>query len=1137
MTRAFPRKVDTGFLSGNATRQKSYVELSAASNFSFLHGASHAEELVVQAKRLELSGLSITDRNSVAGVVRGHMAAKEAKLSFVPGCRLIFMDGSPDIFVWPEDREAWGNLCELLSLGKRRAPKGECHLSLEDLLSHGHGLLMAIHPGKKSITELEVSIGKLTDAFGDQLYLGLARFYGNADQRRMSELKCLSGDTKIPLIALGDVLYHKPKRRFLQDVITCIREGETLTTIGTKLEANAERHLRSTDEMLRLFKGYEELVTRTAELFGRVNFSLDELKYQYPDDPTFEELGGKPTPSQAALEQLTQIGLQRRYPDGAPQKVLDAIEHETTLIRKLDYAPYFLTVYDMVRFARSQGILCQGRGSAANSAVCYCLGITEVDPDMVDLLFERFISEERNEPPDIDVDFEHERREEVIQYIYGKYGREKAGLAATVVTYRARSAIREVGKVFGLSDDAITAISGTKWGSWSREIGSEDAKRAGLDPNDKHLLQMLEIAQEIVGFPRHLSQHVGGFVITRDRLSSLIPIENAAMEDRTIVEWDKDDLESLGMLKIDVLALGMLTCIRKAFDFLQLHYDRKETLSSLKDGDVPTYDMICRADTIGVFQIESRAQMSMLPRLRPRKYYDLVIEVAIVRPGPIQGNMVHPYLKRRQGKEEVKYPSKALEGVLGKTLGVPLFQEQAMNIAIVAAEFSPGEADKLRRAMATFRRVGTIGSFHKKMVEGMVKNGYEREFADHCFKQIEGFGEYGFPESHAASFALLVYVSCWLKCHYPDVFCAAILNSQPMGFYAPAQLIRDAREHGVDVRPVDINHSDWDSALEPDAKPQPINSQHREMADTMKNTHAVRLGLRQVKGFGEQDAEKLIANRNKGYDSVRDLWMRSGLPRRGIEKLAEADCFRSIGLDRREALWAVKALDPLSSAERLPLFAMADHGNLQNEPEVHLPAMPIGEHVMIDYQSLTFSLKAHPISFLRSKLLQRRYVRNANLRELPSGRTVTVAGLVLVRQRPGSAKGVIFETIEDETGVANIIVWPKTFEKYRNLVLGSRCVGIRGKLQNVDNVIHVVANHVEDLTPMLSTLHDCDVEIESLANADEVRRPVEDIRQKIKPASRLQRLLRDAPELKTDYVKLAAQKEVLTILPKGRNFH
>ncbi|MBN4066227.1 error-prone DNA polymerase [Ahrensia sp. AH-315-G08] len=1114
-----------------------YAELAAASNFSFLRGASHCEELVVRARELHLGGLALTDRNSVAGVVRAHMAAKEAKLPYASGCRLVFMDGTPDIFVWPRDRKAWGVLCELLSLGKRRASKGECHLALPDLLENGEGLLMAIHPADHKPQVLEKYLARLSRAFGDHVYLGLLRTYNRTDQRRMAKIAQVAQTTRVPLLALGDILYHKAERRPLQDVITCIREGKKLTTIGTKLEANAERHLRATDDMLRLFKGYEAAVFRTMEMFRRIQFSLDELQYQYPDDPVFEELGNVSYPSQEALERLTQIGLKRRYPGGAPDKVIKQIAHENTLIKKLGYAPYFLTVYDIVRFARGEKILCQGRGSAANSAICYCLGITEVNPSLVDLLFERFISEERNEPPDIDVDFEHERREEVIQYIYEKYGRANAGLAATVVTYRSRSAIREVGKVFGLSDDVISAISGMRWGSSSGGVNDDDAKRAGLDPTDKHLAQMLDLAQQITGFPRHLSQHVGGFVIARDRLSSLIPIENAAMEDRTIVEWDKNDLECLNMLKIDILALGMLTCIRKAFKFLQVEYGRTETLASIRDDDTPTYDMICRADTVGVFQIESRAQMSMLPRLRPRTYYDLVIEVAIVRPGPIQGNMVHPYLKRRQKKEPVIYPSKELEQVLSKTLGVPLFQEQAMNIAIVAAKFSPGEADKLRRAMATFRRVGTISTFHTKMVEGMVANGYEREFADHCFRQIEGFGEYGFPESHAASFALLVYVSCWLKCHYPDVFCAAILNSQPMGFYASGQLIRDAREHGVEVRAVDINHSNWDAKLEPQEKPGAIRPQHEEMRRVMKNARAVRLGLRQVKGFGKDDGETLTAARHKGYDSVRDLWMRSGLTRRAIEKLAEADCFRSLGLDRRAALWAVKALDPLSSAERLPLFALADHSDLQKEQEIALPPMPLGEHVMIDYQSLSFSLKAHPLHFLRAQLRARNFIQNVELQKLRSGRIVTVAGLVLVRQRPGSAKGVIFETIEDESGVANIIIWPKTFEKYRKLVLSSRCVGIRGKLQNVDNVIHIVAHHIEDLSPMLAVLHEDDNPIESLAHVDEVRRPVIENSQQAKPMSKLQRLLRGAPELRDDLEKLARQKNTLKALPKGRNFH
>jgi DNA-directed DNA polymerase III PolC len=1118
-----------------------YCELAATSNFSFLCGASHAEELVVEAKRLGLSGLALTDRNSLAGVVRAHMAAEEADIAFAVGCRLVFVDGTPDILVWPLDRTGYGNLCELLTLGKRRASKGKCHLYLEDLLKGGGRLAIALVPGQRLDGGVEHVLGDLRKEFGPNVRLALYRRYARQDERRLAISAAIARRAEVPLLAIGDVLYHRPRRRFLQDVLTCIREGETLHRIGRKLEPNAERHLRGPQEILWLFQGYEEAVEESFKLFSEIDFSLDELKYQYPEETLVSEAEGRTMRAQEALEYLTQKGLERRFPreahpNGAPAKVLNAIFHEMALIRKLDYAPYFLTVQDIVAFARKRGILCQGRGSAANSAVCYCLGITEVDPDKVDLLFERFISEERGEPPDIDVDFEHERREEVIQYIYSKYGRDKAGLAATVITYRARSAIREVGKVFGLSEDAITAISGTKWGSWSREVDVEDARRAGFDTTDKHLQQMLDLAQQIVGFPRHLSQHVGGFVITRDRLSSLIPIENAAMEDRTIVEWDKDDLESLGMLKIDVLALGMLTCIRKAFNFLERHYGRKETLSSLPDGDTDTYDMICRADTVGVFQIESRAQMSMLPRLKPWCYYDLVIEVAIVRPGPIQGDMVHPYLRRRQGKEPVEYPSEALRKVLGKTLGVPLFQEQAMNIAIVAGGFTPGEADKLRRAMATFRRVGTIGSFQRRMVEGMVKNGYEREFAEHCFHQIEGFGEYGFPESHAASFALLVYVSCWLKCHYPDVFCAAILNSQPMGFYAPAQLIRDAREHGVEIRPVDINHSFFDAVLEADAEKCPIAPKYQSMAGVMKNAHAVRLGLRQVKGFGEADAALLERHRGEGYDSVRDLWLRAGLTRRAIEKLAEADCFRSIGLDRRAALWAVKALDPLTSAERLPLFAGAGD-DLQREPDVDLPPMPLGEQVINDYQSLTFSLKAHPMAFLREKLGRSGYKQTQALETLPAGRRFKVAGLVLVRQRPGSAKGVVFETIEDETGIANIIVWPKVFEKYRTIVLGSRCVGVTGKLQSQEGVIHLVAEHLEDLMPMMAGISEAGAEIGGLANADEVKRPVEDMRQKIKPASRLARLIRDAPEVRTDFETLQNAKVAGKAMPQGRNFH
>ncbi len=1113
------------------------VELAAVSNFSFLYGASHPEEIVGQAAKSRLAAISVTDRNSVAGVVRAHMAAKEAQLPFAPGCRLVFTDTTPDILVWPETRRGWQSLCELLTLGKRRAPKGECHLTLKDLTRNCDALLMAVIPPRRPDGALRSTLKALKATRPDHTHLALARLFGPGDQRRMAALARLAEGLDIPLVAIGDVLYHVPERRPLQDALTCIREHTTLATAGTLLEPNAERHIRAPEETTRLFRDHAGALDTARTLFRRIDFSLDELRHQYPEDPVFEELGGTPVPSQQALERLTQLGLKRRWPDGPPKKVQKAVAHELSLIRRLDYAPYFLTVYDITRFARARGILCQGRGSAANSAVCYALGITEVDPGKVDLLFERFISEDRGEPPDIDVDFEHERREEVIQYIYQKYGRERAGLAATVVTYRSKSAIREIGKVFGMSDDTIQAISGTRWGSYSSEVGEEDAVRAGLDPTDKHLKQMLDLAQEIIGFPRHLSQHVGGFVITRDRLSSLIPIENAAMEDRTIVEWDKDDLESLGMLKIDVLALGMLTCIRKAFDLLSLHYQRWETLSSLPDGDEATYDMICRADTVGVFQIESRAQMTMLPRLRPRNYYDLVIEVAIVRPGPIQGDMVHPYLRRRQGKEPVTFPKDELRQVLGKTLGVPLFQEQAMNIAIVAAHFSPGEADKLRRAMATFRRVGTIHSFQKKMVEGMVANGYEREFAEHCFSQIEGFGEYGFPESHAASFALLVYVSCWLKAHYPDVFCAAILNSQPMGFYAPAQLIRDAREHGTEVREVDINHSDWDATLEADADPRPVAMAHQQLVGTMKNTHAVRLGLRQVKGFGEKDAERLVARRGRGYDSVRDLWLRSGLNRAAIEKLAEADCFRSLGLDRRAALWAARALDPLGSAERLPLFATDRDVELQREKEVELPPMPMGEHVINDYQTLSFSLKAHPMSFLRDELRRRRVHRNENLLKLRNNALVQVSGLVLVRQRPSTAKGVIFETLEDETGVANIVIWAKTFEAYRKIVLGARCVMVRGRLQSHDGVIHVVAHHMEDLTPLMLGISDDALTTQGLANADEVQRPVEEQRLRTKPASALARLLQAAPELRGDAETISRARAARTALPKGRNFH
>ena len=849
-------------------------------------------------------------------------------------------------------------------------------------------------------------------------------------------------------------------------------------------------------------------------------FRSNSLRYEYPD----EEINGFDN-AQDALTHLTYEGAARRYPQGLPDKVRVNLEHELKLIAQLQYAPYFITVYDIVNFARSQNILCQGRGSAANSAVCFCLGVTEVDPDRADLLFERFISPERREPPDIDVDFEHERREEVIQYIYRKYGRERAGIAATVISYRGRSAIREVGKAFGLSEDTIGALSSSIWGGGGGAVSKDAVTRTGLDPQSRRMSQVLALAQEINGFPRHLSQHVGGFVITRSRLDEVMPIGNAAMDDRTFVEWDKDDLDALGILKIDVLGLGMLSCLRKAFDLVGKHYGEQLTLAAIPSEDPAVYRMLCRADSLGVFQVESRAQMTMLPRLAPKNFYDLVIEVAIVRPGPIQGDMVHPYLRRRRGQEQVTYPSKELEAVLHKTLGVPLFQEQAMKIAIVAAGFTPSEADRLRRAMATFKRVGTIGTFQRKMIDGMLANGYERDFAERCFQQIEGFGEYGFPESHAASFALLVYASAWLKCRYPDAFAAALLNAQPMGFYAPAQIVRDAREHGVEVRPPDINHSRRDATLESGPRAaERLHELHREMRADVYTTHAVRLGLREIKGLSEEDAKLVVERRDVAYDSVRDIWLRTGLSPRVLERLADADAFGSLGLTRREALWATKALGRVGDRDDdLPLFA-AD-GNaapaciVSREPDVRLPPMPIGEEVINDYRFLHLSLRAHPAQFLRPDLAARGIEHNEALRRTASGARVRISGLVTCRQRPGSANGVVFMTIEDETAVANVIVWPKVFERLRPVVLGARYVAVTGSVQEESGVIHVVAEQLEDLTHFLARLAEHGTEIDGLSRCDEVRRPIEEQREARLAGgrqNRLVRLMREMPELAGD---------------------
>ncbi len=1111
-----------------------YAELAVTTNFSFLRGASHPEELVACAKRLGLRGIGIADRNSVAGVVRAHMAAQEAGLRLAVGARLVFADHTPDILSYPRDRAGWGRLTRLLSLGKLRAPKGECILRVADLEDFIAGLnLIVMAPARIEAAALQGLLGRLKAAANPKcIWLAASMLYRGDDGRRNARLAEIAAQAGVPLIAVNDVLYHARKRRALQDILTCIRTHTTIDAAGRLLEANAERHFKPPAEMARLFRKIPDAVRQTGVFLGSCRFSLEELKNtEYPD----ETRKGFATP-QEALVAFAQEGAQRRYPEGIPLKVRHALAEELRLIGELGYAPFFLTVHDVVQFARNEEkILCQGRGSAANSVICYCLGITDVDPLKIDLLFERFVSAERREPPDIDVDFEHERREKVIQHIYKTYTRERAGLAATVICYRGRSAIRDVGKVFGLSEDTIGALAGSLWG-WSMDgVSAQEARRIGLDPADRRLKMARSFARVLSGFPRHLSQHVGGFVITRSRLDEVVPIENAAMEDRTVIEWDKDDLDAVGLLKVDVLGLGMLSCLRRAFALLQTHYGVTRDLS-MQDEDTATYRMIQRADTIGVFQIESRAQMSMLPRLKPKEFYDLVIEVAIVRPGPIQGDMVHPYLRRRQGLEPVRYPSPELKAILHKTLGVPLFQEHAMRIAIVAAGFAPAEADKLRRAMATFKRVGTIKYFRDKFINGMASRGYESDFAARCFSQIEGFGEYGFPESHAASFANLVYASAWIKCRYPDVFACALLNSQPMGFYAAAQIVRDAQEHAVEVRPVDINHSGWDCSLEPGGAgalpPARLHPRHAEMRDDIRQTHALRLGFRQISGFSEADGQSIEGTRGMGFDSVRDLWLRTGLSPAVIERLAQADAFRSLGLDRRDALWAVRALQRSGDKDDLPLFARVAMPQL--EPDIALPPMRLGEHVVEDYRRLHLSLKAHPVAFLRADLARRGILRHDQLPAIASGRRVTVGGLVLVRQRPGTAAGVIFMTLEDETAIANTIVWPKIYETFRPIVLGARLISVTGKLQNESGVIHVVAERVEDLTPLLRRLsqeHGC---VEALARADAVKHPAAPDphpHRHPRAGDALVTLFKDEPAL-AGQLGFAAD-----VMPKGRNFH
>ncbi|UOM35527.1 OB-fold nucleic acid binding domain-containing protein [Acuticoccus sp. I52.16.1] len=1299
-----------------------FIELAAKSNFSFLEGASHPEELVVAAAALGSPGIAVCDRNTLAGVVRVHLAGKEVGIRTAVGCHLVFEDGTPDILAWPSDRAAYGRLCRLLTVGNMRGKKDNCRLMLSDLVEWCEGLVLAIVAHTAAPDAIAHAAGTLAARVSHPLRLTLSLSYGAQDQRRLAAHAALARRLGLRPLATTLPLYHDPARRPLQDVLTAIRLHTNVDAAGRRLAANAERHVKAPAEITRLFAAVPQAVRETLAVMDEIDFSLDELRYEYPEEPT--DPGCTP---QQTLERLTYDGAAKRYPDGVPQKVAALLTHELRLVESLDYAPYFLTVFDIVRFARDNAILAQGRGSAANSAVCFCLGITEVDPDRSDLLFERFISPERREPPDIDVDFEHERREEVIQYIYEKYGRDRAGIAATVITYRARSAAREVGKALGFSEDSVGAVAGSIWGWGTNGVDEAAATQAGLDPRDHRIGHLIRLSREIAGFPRHLSQHVGGFVITRGRLDEMVPVVKAAMDGRTNIEWDKDDLDALGILKIDVLALGMLTCVRKGLALLARHYGAdfaallpkrspreasgpgagdapdevdgaagsqaveamgappsrqvptegfcetgagpfllggpygeaggthpgSETdrpvgagadggggmpvrptltlvpceaasgsaqgggarggralrrggygelaasplltlvadasdaaparmprggtssigspsgrprgvpsgapapglseplaaeplagvpldqggainLASIPAEDRDVYDMICRADTLGVFQIESRAQMTMLPRLRPRTFYDLVIEVAIVRPGPIQGDMVHPYLRRRQGKEQVTYPSKELEEVLSKTLGVPLFQEQAMKIAIVAAGFTPAEADQLRRAMATFKKVGTIGTFQQKMVDGMTAKGYDPAFAARCFNQIEGFGEYGFPESHAASFALLVYSSCWLKCHYPDVFCAALLNSQPMGFYAPAQIVRDARRHGVEVRPVDINLSDWDCTLEEGPRAaERLHPDHASMRGAIRSRCAVRLGLRQVKGLAEGDMHLLVARRGHGYDTVRDLWLRTGLPRVTIERLADADAFGSLGLNRRDALWGARGLDRDSRLEDLPLFAASDLARLQEEAAADLPPMPPGEEVINDYRFLSLSLKAHPAEFVRGALARERIMP---ARAVPghAGRRVAVAGLVLVRQRPGSAKGVIFMTVEDETGIANVIVWPKVFEAFRTVVLGARFIKITGWVQAQDGVVHVVATKLEDRTGLLTRLTDDVGEWDALDRADEVKRPGTDPRTDTRPRTLLTRFVTEVGAMSKEAAGLGDNRTVAEALEAHR---
>lgn len=1052
-----------------------YSELQVTTNFSFLRGASHPEEMVQQAAEYGYHTLAITDRNTFAGIVRGHVAAKKLGIRIIPACRLDLVDG-PSLLAFPTDMDAYARISNLLTVGNLRTEKGTCHLYKADVYQHAKGTKFTVIPptSLNQVFDFDSSFKEILleyrEAFGEDLSIATSRTYSGDDSKKVYRIAQLASRLSMPMVATNDVHYHHPARRELQDVMTCVREKCTIHNAGFRLHPNAERYLKPIEEMYRLFRQYPEAIRQTQRIAEACTFSLDQLKYTYPKEITSN--GRTP---QEELTFLAWQGARQIFGGEVPAKIKANIEYELAFVKEMNYAEYFLTVYDIVRYAREQKILCQGRGSAANSTICYCLGITSVDPSKFDLLFERFISSARNEPPDIDVDFEHERREEVMQYIYKKYGRDRAAIVATVTQQHHKGAIRDVGKVMGLSIDTINRLSGLIWDFKDEGFDKTRIISQGINPDDPAIRKVLQLTEQFMGFPRQLGQHTGGFVITQGKLADLCPILNARMKDRTNIEWNKDDIDALGFLKIDVLALGMLTCIRKAFDLAKTHYALDLTLANIPQDDKAVYEMISHADTIGVFQIESRAQQSMLPRLRPKCFYDLVIEVAIVRPGPIQGDMVHPYLRRRNGEEAVEYPSKELKEILERTLGVPLFQEQAMKIAIVAAGFTAAEADELRRSMATFKAKGKVSYFEDKLIKGMIANGYTLEYAQRVFRQLEGFGSYGFPESHAASFALLVYISSWVKCYYPDVFACALLNSMPMGFYQPAQIIIDARKHGVEVLPVDINFSDWDNKLE-------------RSASGSGKFCILRLGFRQVKGLREEDMKVLIKARKEKYNSICEL-RETGLSETVLEKLADADAFRSMGNDRRNALWEVSTKGYRPRSLFSPSSADTQSGNLDDE-HVTLPEMTLPEHVVQDYATTSLSLKAHPVSFIRAQLDLLYISSTASLETKKNGDWIKVAGLILVRQRPGTASGICFITIEDETGTANLVVFKDLFDRYRKEIIQSKLLMVEGQVQREGEVIHVIAKRCYNFSGLLQRLTATkNLSLKPLSRSDETTSP------------------------------------------------